>query len=53
MKLLTSIEFWFDYTVGYMMTHPSKVRRYHRYMYTKWGTRYCSKEDFDEYWTKE
>lgn len=53
MRALKTIEYWFDYVVGYMMTHPNKRRRYHRYMFTKWGTRYCSQEDFDRYWEQD
>lgn len=53
MRAFKTIEYWFDYMVGYMMTNPKKRHRYHRYMYVKWGARYCSKEDFDKYWEEE
>lgn len=52
-RLLTNVNYWFDYVVGYMMTNPRKKDRYHRYMYTKWGKRYCSREEFDRYWEEE
>ena len=48
-RLLTWIEYKFDYVMGYIMTNPMDLPRYHRYMYTKWGERYCTKEEYDEY----
>ena len=48
-KLYKDFVYWFDFVVGYLLTHPSHRPRYHKYMYDKWGTRYCSKEDLDEY----
>lgn len=52
-RLFTNIHYWFDYLVGYVMTNPKRLPKYHKYMYKKWGTRYCSKEDFDNYWEEE
>ena len=49
-KLLTTLQFWFDYTVGYMVTHPSKLPFYHRMMFETYGTRYCTEEQFHQYW---
>ena len=49
-KLIDNYLYWFDYIVGYVMTKPHKLPYYHRYMYTKYGERYMSKELFDRYW---
>ena len=49
-KLLTTLQFWFDYTVGYMLTKEYQRPLYHRRMWETYGTRYCTKEDFDAYW---
>ena len=51
-RLLDSFMYWFDYAVGYVMTNPHKLPYYHRYMRTKYGDRYCSKEVFDRYWRR-
>jgi hypothetical protein len=50
LTLITSIEYWFDFTVGYMMTRPSNLPFYHRVMYQRYGERYCTKEQFEAYW---
>jgi hypothetical protein len=42
--------FQFDYIVGYILTNPNKLPYYHRMMWEKYGTKYCTKEQFDEYW---
>ena len=34
---MKSLTFWFDYLIGYMLTHPSKLPYYHRMMYEKYG----------------
>jgi hypothetical protein len=49
-KFLNHYLYWFDYLAGYMMTNPRNLPFYHRYMYEKYGTRYCSQEQFDQYW---
>lgn len=49
-SFILSFCFWFDYVIGYVLTNPRKLAYYHRYMYEKYGTRYCTKEQFDEYW---
>jgi len=46
------IEFWFEYVAGYLMTNPRKQRRYHRYMWEKYGTMYCTQDQWDEYWNR-
>ena len=50
LKLITEIDWYIDYIFGYMSTHPSKLPYYHSYMYKKWGNRYCSEQQFQEYW---
>jgi hypothetical protein len=54
LNLLTQFTCWFayqfDYIVGYIMTNPHKLPLYHRMMWEKYGERYCTKEQFDEYW---
>jgi len=42
--------FWFDFTVGYMMTNPSKLPFYHRMMWETYGTMYCTQEQWEKYW---
>jgi hypothetical protein len=49
-KLVNIYLFWFDYIIGYMMTSQRMLPYYHRYMYEKYGTRYCSQAQFEEYW---
>jgi len=49
-KLVDIYLFWFDYIIGYMMTSQRMLPYYHRYMYEKYGTRYCSQAQFEEYW---
>jgi hypothetical protein len=49
-KLVDIYLFWFDYIIGYMMTSQRMLPYYHRYMYEKYGTRYCSQAEFEEYW---
>ena len=44
--------YWFDYVIGFIMTNPHRLPFYHRYMYQKYGERYCSKEAFDRYWRR-
>ena len=49
-KLITTLEFWFDFTIGYMLTNPRKRPFYHRVMFERYGSRYCTQEQYDEYW---
>jgi hypothetical protein len=49
-KLVDIYLFWFDYIIGYMMTSQRMLPYYHRYMYEKYGTRYCSQAQYEEYW---
>ena len=48
--MLKNLEYWFDYIIGYIMTSPRNLPFYHSQMYKKWGTRYCSEEQFQQYW---
>lgn len=48
--LAKSYSFWFDFTIGYITTKRDMFPYYHRYMYEKYGTRYCSEAEFDKYW---
>jgi hypothetical protein len=49
-RLVYCFAYNFDYVIGYVMTNPHKLPLYHCYMYEKYGDKYCSKEEFDEYW---
>ena len=44
-----NLSYWYDYVIGYLLCNPHYLHRYHKYMYTKWGERYCTKEELDEY----
>lgn len=48
-RFLKTLEYFFDYTFTYMMFSPRKIHVYHKYMFKKWGERYCTKEEYDEY----
>lgn len=48
-RILKNIEYKFEYVVGYILTNPKNLPQYHRYMYEKWGERYCKKKDFEDY----
>ena len=48
-KLLENLHYHWDYVVGYIMCNPHYLHRYHLYMYKKWGERYCTKEELNEY----
>ena len=49
-NLIQTITFWFEFTVGYMLTSTQNLPFYHRMMYETYGTRYCSPEQFQHYW---
>jgi len=48
---LTKLGWWFDYYFAYFLYHPTKRKRYHRYMFHKYGKVYnercpdCHKEE--------
>jgi hypothetical protein len=46
---LKKLEWFYDYYFVYFMFSPNKLHRYHYYMWKKWGEKYCTKEEFDEY----
>jgi hypothetical protein len=48
-KLLKNLEYFWDFTFVYLMYNPNYLHRYHRYMFRKWGERYCSVEEYQEY----
>jgi hypothetical protein len=52
-KIYTHLIWVMDYYVGYLMTNPRKLPFYHRMMYEKWGNRYCTREQFEEYWNSD
>lgn len=49
-RALNRIGWWFDYYIAYFLYHPTKRKRYHRYMFHKYGKLYdqrcpnCHKE---------
>lgn len=48
-RILKNIEFKFEFFVGYILTNPKNLPRYHKYMYEKWGDLYCTKDEYDNY----
>jgi hypothetical protein len=51
LRTLDEFLFQFDRVIGYIMTNPRMLPYYHRRMYEKYGTRYCTKEQFEKYWS--
>ena len=49
-SLFTNFNFWFDFTIGYMLTNPRNLPFYHRRMHETYGPRYCTEEQFQKYW---
>ena len=47
---MKKLQFYFDYYVGYFLTHPAKRPFYHCQMYKLYGNWYCTKEEFEAYW---
>ena len=49
-KLTDRLSWWFDYYFAYFLYHPTKRKRYHKYMFNKYGELYnqrcpnCHKE---------
>lgn len=39
-RLLTKVEWIFDYYIAYLLYNPRKFDRYHDYMKQKWGEKY-------------
>lgn len=48
-RLLKEIELLWDFYVIYFFFKTDKLLQYHRWMKKKWGDRYCTQEEFDEY----
>jgi hypothetical protein len=46
---LRKIEWIWDFYFVYFLFNPMKVHRYHDYMWQKWGSRYCSLEELENY----
>lgn len=42
-KILTKIEWIFDYYFAWMTYNGYKLHKYHKYMVNKWGERYTKK----------
>ncbi len=38
-----------DYYVMYFLFKSDKLLQYHRWMKKKWGDRYCTQQEYDEY----
>ena len=49
-RFIYCFAYHFDYVIGYILTNPHKLPLYHRHMWEKYGTKYCTKEQFEEYW---
>lgn len=49
-KILTEIEWFLDFYIGYMLTNGNKTHVYHDRMVEKWGKRYTDTipEDAEE-----
>lgn len=49
-KLIRTLQWKFDYYIGYFLYNPRNRHRYHRYMYTKYPEKYPDPTYFeDEY----
>jgi hypothetical protein len=48
-KLFENLHYQWDYVVGYIMCNPHYLHRYHIFMYKKWGERYCTKKELQDY----
>jgi hypothetical protein len=46
---LKRINWVYDYNVVYFLYSPLHRDRYHHYMFNKWGEKYCTQEEYDEY----
>ena len=47
---MKTLMYWFDFTIGYMLTSSRNLPYYHRYMWEEYGTWYCTNEQFQQYW---
>jgi hypothetical protein len=48
-RLLKELELLWDFYVIYFFFKTDKLLQYHRWMKKKWGDRYCTQEEYDEY----
>lgn len=48
-RLVKQIEFFWDYHVVYFLFKYDKLLQYHRLMKKKWGDKYCTQQEYDEY----
>lgn len=48
-NFLIKLEWIYEYYFVYFMFSPHKLQRYHTYMRKKWGDKYCTKQEFDDY----
>jgi hypothetical protein len=47
--ILKKLDWVFEYYFVYFLFKPDKLQRYHYYMMKKWGDKYCTKEEYEEY----
>jgi hypothetical protein len=50
-NLLKEVEFRWEYYVMYFFFHPHKRSVYHILMRRKWGDKYCTKKELEDYLT--
>jgi hypothetical protein len=48
-RLLKEMEFRWEYYIMYFLFHPHKRGVYHTFMRRKWGNKYCTREELEEY----
>jgi hypothetical protein len=48
-RFFKQLEWVFEYYFVYFLFKPDKLHRYHYFMRKKWGDKYCTKEEYDEY----
>ena len=53
MHMIASFLYWFEYVVGWIMTSERNLPLHHRYMYEKYGTKYCTEDEFKTYWEQQ
>jgi hypothetical protein len=48
-RLQTELEYLWDYYFIYFLFKSDKLLQYHRWMKKKWGDRYCTQEEYNDY----
>jgi hypothetical protein len=48
-RLQTEMVYLWDYYVMYFFFKSDKLLQYHRWMKRKYGDRYCTQEEYDNY----